>query len=53
MAEPLVQFRAVYKRFGTYVAVRPLDLDIHRGEFLALMGPRAAARPRRCGCSRG
>ncbi len=39
MAEPLVQFRAVHKAFGTYVAVRALDLDIHRGEFMALMGP--------------
>jgi spermidine/putrescine transport system ATP-binding protein len=39
MNEPLVQFRAVHKRFGTYVAVKSLDLDIQRGEFLALMGP--------------
>lgn len=39
MAEPLVQFRAVHKRFGPHVAVKSLDLDIHRGEFLALMGP--------------
>jgi spermidine/putrescine transport system ATP-binding protein len=39
MAEPLVQFRAVHKAFGTYVAVKSLDLEIHRGEFLALMGP--------------
>jgi spermidine/putrescine transport system ATP-binding protein len=39
MAEPLVQFRAVHKAFGTYVAVKSLDLDIQRGEFLALMGP--------------
>jgi spermidine/putrescine transport system ATP-binding protein len=39
MAEPLVQFRAVHKAFGTYVAVKSLDLDIYRGEFLALMGP--------------
>jgi spermidine/putrescine transport system ATP-binding protein len=39
MAEPLVQFRAVHKAFGTYVAVKALDLDINRGEFLALMGP--------------
>ena len=38
MAEPLVQFRQVHKTFGTYVAVNSLDLDIHRGEFLALMG---------------
>jgi spermidine/putrescine transport system ATP-binding protein len=39
MTDPLVQFRQVHKRFGTYVAVKSLDLDIHRGEFLALMGP--------------
>lgn len=39
MAEPLVQFRQVHKAFGTYVAVKSLDLEIHRGEFLALMGP--------------
>ena len=39
MTEPLVQFRSVHKAFGTYKAVKSLDLDIHRGEFLALMGP--------------
>ena len=39
MTEPLVQFRGVHKRFGTYVAVKALDLEIQRGEFLALMGP--------------
>lgn len=39
MADPLVQFRAVHKSFGTYTAVKSLDLDIHRGEFLGLMGP--------------
>lgn len=38
-ATPLVQFRSVHKAFGTYVAVKSLDLDIRRGEFLALMGP--------------
>lgn len=39
MTDPLVQFRAVHKSFGSYVAVKSLDLDIQRGEFLALMGP--------------
>ena len=28
MPEPLVQFRAIHKRFGTYVAVKSLDLDL-------------------------
>jgi spermidine/putrescine transport system ATP-binding protein len=39
MTDPLVQFRAVHKSFGSYTAVKALDLDIQRGEFLALMGP--------------
>lgn len=38
-SEPLVQFRSIHKAFGSYVAVKSLDLDIHRGEFIALMGP--------------
>lgn len=37
--EPLVTFRQVHKRFGSFVAVKSLDLEIHRGEFVALMGP--------------
>lgn len=39
MAEPLVQFRNVVKRFGDFVAVKKLNLDIAQGEFIALMGP--------------
>lgn len=39
MTDTLVQFAQVHKRFGSYVAVKSLDLDIKRGEFLALMGP--------------
>ena len=29
----------VVKRFGTFTAVRSLDLEITKGEFLAIMGP--------------
>jgi spermidine/putrescine transport system ATP-binding protein len=36
---PLVRLRQLSKRFGKVTAVRPLDLDIHRGEFLAILGP--------------
>lgn len=39
MTDPLVTFRAVQKSYGSAVAVKSLDLDIHRGEFVALMGP--------------
>jgi spermidine/putrescine transport system ATP-binding protein len=39
MAEPLVVFENVVKRFGNFEAVRRLNLNVHEGEFLALMGP--------------
>ncbi|HSF95156.1 MAG TPA: ABC transporter ATP-binding protein [Thermohalobaculum sp.] len=38
MTQPLVTFRNVEKRFGDFVAVRDMTLDIHRGEFMAIMG---------------
>lgn len=36
--EALVTFDGVIKRFGNFVAVEKLDLEIHKGEFLAIMG---------------
>ena len=38
-SEPLVEFSGVQKRFGTYTAVKELNLTIGRGEFVAIMGP--------------
>jgi putrescine transport system ATP-binding protein len=35
----LVEFQAVSKRFGAVVAVEQLSLEIHEGEFFALLGP--------------
>jgi len=35
----LVEFDRVVKRFGDFTAVQALDLDIVKGEFLAIMGP--------------
>ena len=37
-SEPLVTFNGVIKKYGTFVAVQKLDLEIHKGEFLAIMG---------------
>src|SRR5688572_24301113 len=34
----LVAFDGVAKRFGTFVAVEPMNLEIEKGEFLAIMG---------------
>ena len=38
MAEPLVVFDDVTKRFAGTVAVERMSLEIHKGEFLAIMG---------------
>ncbi len=37
--EPLVRFVGVKKSFGSIEAVKTFDLDIARGEFVAIMGP--------------
>ena len=38
-AAPLLRFVGVEKRFGEMLAVKRLDLEIARGEFVAIMGP--------------
>src|SRR4051812_22233921 len=38
-ARPLVRFETVSKSFGGVTAVDQLSLDIHQGEFFALLGP--------------
>jgi spermidine/putrescine transport system ATP-binding protein len=38
-ATPLVRLRGISKRYGAVTAVEQLDLDIHRGDFLAILGP--------------
>jgi putrescine transport system ATP-binding protein len=37
-AEPLLRMSGVTKRFGGHLAVEDVNLDIHRGEFFALLG---------------
>jgi spermidine/putrescine transport system ATP-binding protein len=38
-AAPLVRLRGISKRYGPVAAVKELDLEIHRGDFLAILGP--------------
>jgi len=38
-SQPLVRFDAITKRFGDVPAVDGVTLDIHQGEFFALLGP--------------
>ncbi|MDH3596555.1 MAG: polyamine ABC transporter ATP-binding protein, partial [Rhodospirillales bacterium] len=38
--QPIIRIREVTKRFGqTVTAVDDVSLDIHEGEFFALLGP--------------
>ncbi len=41
--------RRITQRYGTALAVDTVTLDIKGGELVALLGPRAAARPPCCG----
>jgi len=36
---PLLRARGASRRFGDHVALEPTDLEVHRGEALALVGP--------------
>ena len=39
VAEPIIQFKNVTKRFGDFTAIDNLTLDIYPQEFFALLGP--------------
>ena len=39
MADALVEFKSVVKRFGDFTAVERMDFTIDAGEFIAFMGP--------------
>ncbi|WP_372886481.1 ABC transporter ATP-binding protein [Shimia sp.] len=38
-AEPIIRFQNVTKRFGEFVAIADLTIDIYEREFFALLGP--------------
>ena len=48
MTDVLVQLRGVTKRYGSGVAelmaLKGIDLDIHAGEFVAIMGPSGSGK---------
>ncbi|SKC40933.1 ABC transporter ATP-binding protein [Krasilnikoviella flava] len=43
-AEPIVHVRGARRRYGTFEAVRGVDLDVHRGELVALLGTNGAGK---------
>lgn len=47
-AVPLLTVTGLHKAFGDNQVLRGIDFTVHEGEVLALIGPSAPARPRRC-----
>ncbi|MCK9795289.1 ABC transporter ATP-binding protein [Isoptericola sp. 4D.3] len=43
-SEPIVHVRGARRRYGTFEAVRGVDLDVHRGELVALLGTNGAGK---------
>ena len=48
MSDPLISLRAITKRFGegaaAFQALKGVDLDVNRGDFLAVMGPSGSGK---------
>ena len=42
--EPLIQARGLVKRFGDFVAVNGIDVDVHPGEAFGFLGPNGAGK---------
>lgn len=41
---PLLRIRGLEVRFGSFCALRPLDLDVRDGEFLTILGPSGSGK---------
>ncbi|MGQ9682874.1 MAG: amino acid ABC transporter ATP-binding protein [Anaerolineae bacterium] len=43
-AEPIIQIRNLTKRFGALEAVRGINLDVHKGEVVVIIGPSGSGK---------
>lgn len=43
-ADPILRLVRIVKRFGAFAAVRGIDLEIHDGEFLTIVGPSGSGK---------
>ena len=48
-----IHARGVTKRFGDFVAIDKLDLEVRRGECVGLLGPNGAGKSTFIGCLYG
>lgn len=44
----IIEFRNIVKSFDGQVILKGINLDIYENEFVTLLGPAAAAKPRCC-----
>ena len=44
MSAPLILAQGLAKRFGTFEAVRGIDVEVHRGEVFGFLGPNGAGK---------
>ena len=47
---PLVRLRGVNKHFGAVQVLHDIDLDVHRGEVVAVIGPSGSGKSTLCRC---
>ena len=53
-AAPLIlRYRGVVKRFGAFVALSGVDLDVHAGEVVCLIGPSGSGKSTALRCTNG
>ena len=43
-AQPLVRAADMGKRYGEFVALHPLNVEVHSGEFFGVFGPNGAGK---------
>ena len=49
----IIRYRGVIKRFGTFTALNGVDLDVHAGEVVCLIGPSGSGKSTLLRCTNG